>query len=98
MQRAVAEGKDPGDQWPDEAMTAFCLTTVTGLQARKREEFAVKRAMQLPFSTAERNELFLPRSYSDQRKPKGMRSGALMAFWAWMLLKGTGPVVNSGTL
>ena len=46
---------------PDEAMRALCPTNVPGPCGPDKEEFAVKRPMPLPFSPAERNELFLPR-------------------------------------
>ncbi len=51
-------GSGPG---PDEAMTAFCPTNVPGPTGPDKEEFAVKRPVPLPFSPAERNELFLLR-------------------------------------
>ena len=42
-------------------MTAFCPTNVPGPTGPDKEEFAVKRPVPLPFSPAERNELFLLR-------------------------------------
>ncbi len=62
VQGAVAGGKGtgPGPR-PCEAMTALCSTIVPGPCGPDKEEFAVKRPLPLPFSTAERNELFLLR-------------------------------------
>ena len=40
-----------------EAMTALCLTTVSLAGEAKREEFAVKRPMLLPFSPSERRNV-----------------------------------------